>query len=140
MLGRVVEGAARERELAADGAQIDDAAPALAPHARQDELAEADEAEDVGLDLPADLLHRRLLERTLETVAGVVDQHANGAVPAFNGGDGGADGSVVADVERQRPAALRLEIGDRFRTPRGRVHGPALCGERERGRTADAGR
>ena len=83
VLGRVVEAAAREDELPAHRGQVDDLAPALPAHPGQHELAQAHEAEHVGLELVAHLVHRDRLDRAGLAVAGVVDEHADRAVLAL---------------------------------------------------------
>ncbi len=94
----MVEGAAGEAELAADRADVDDPAPALAAHRRQHELGQADGAEDVGLELAADELERDGLDGAGLAVAGVVDQHADRAGVVFDGRNRGSHRGFVGDV------------------------------------------
>jgi hypothetical protein len=119
---------------------VHDLAPALLAHARQDQPGEGQRAEHVGFELGAHALVGDRLDGSRLAVAGVVDQHADRALGRHHGVDRGASRGVVDDIESQRLAALRLQVGKRFRAARGRVHGPAAGGETSGGRGADAGR
>src|SRR3954452_2722474 len=74
VLRRVVEAAAREREVRAHRRDVDDPPVALGAHPGQHELAHPHEPEDVRLELAADLVERDLLVRARLAVAGVVDE------------------------------------------------------------------
>ena len=125
VLARVVVAGAGEGEAPAHRGDVDDLAPALRAHRREHELAHADEAEDVRLELRADLLERDGLDRARLAVAGVVDQHADRAVLLLHGGDGGLHRGLVGDVEGERAAARRLEVREGLGAAGGRVDGPA---------------
>ena len=84
------------------------------------------------------VLHRDALDRARLRVAGVVDQHADGAVLVLDGPDGGLHRRLVGHVERQCPAALRGQIFDRSGAARGRVDLPALGHQLLGGRAPDA--
>ena len=114
VLGRVVEAAAGEREVRAHRADVDDLAAALRAHAGQHELRQAHEAEDVRLELAAHLVDADRLDRARLRVAGVVDEHADGAVLGLDRRDRGRHRRLVGDVERERAAAGGLEVGDRL--------------------------
>ena len=58
VLRRVVGGGAREGEPAVHGADVDDPATAGPAHAREHELAQADEPDDVGPELGAQAVER----------------------------------------------------------------------------------
>ena len=117
VLGRVVDAAAGEDELAAHRADVDDPALAGLAHAGQHELAHPHQAEDVGLELPADAVHRDRLDRAALAVAGVVDQGADRAVGSSTSATALAIELLVGDVERQRlaPAAFRSSIASGLR-------------------------
>ena len=123
-LRAVVDAAAGEHEPAAHRRDVHDLAEALAAHAGQDELAHPQQAEDVRLELAPDLVHRHLLDGPGLAVAGVVDQHADRALRLLDRADGGLHRALVGHVERERLAALRLEVGDRLGPARGRVDRP----------------
>src|SRR6185503_13864297 len=108
--------------------------------ARQAELRQADQAEDVGLELAADLRHRDLLEDALLSVARVVDEGADGTLRALDGLDRGAHRALVADVQRQRLAALQRQPLNRLRLPRRRVDRVSLAREMLGSRAADSRR
>ena len=65
-----------------------------------------DQAEHVGLELPANLVERHRLDGARLAVAGVVDQHADGALGLGHRVDGGAHRGLVGHVEGERLAAL----------------------------------
>jgi hypothetical protein len=69
-------------------------------HRGQHQLDHRDEAEDVGLELTADLGHRGFFERTLQTVAGVVDHDADRALGAHDRFHGSAHRRFIAHVKR----------------------------------------
>ena len=110
------------------------------PHPGQHELAQAHESEHIRLELRPHLLHRHGLDRAGLAVAGVVDERADRAVLSLDRRDGRLHRGLVGDVERQRPAAARLQLGQRLGLPRGRVDGPACGDEPLRGRMADPAR
>ena len=64
-------------------------APADLPHLGEDGTAHAEQAEDVGVELGAHALVRDRLDRTRLAVAGVVDQHADGALGLLDRRHGG---------------------------------------------------
>jgi hypothetical protein len=101
----VVVAAAGEGEPAAHGGDVDDPAPPLPAHPRQHQLAHPHQPEHVGLELPAHLLHRDLLDRPGLAVARVVDEDADGALAPLDLPDGGPHGGLVRHVEREELAA-----------------------------------
>ena len=94
--------------------------PALAPHPRQHELRSRTRPKTLvsncGARRPSDRLDRAGL-----AVAGVVDQRADRAVLGLDRRDRRAHRGLVGDVERQHPAARRLEVGERLGPARRRV-------------------
>ena len=77
MLGGVVEAPAGKRETPTHRADVDDLAPALPAHARQHQLCEAQQAEDVRLELAPGGLRGHGLERAALAVARIVDEHTH---------------------------------------------------------------
>jgi len=65
---------------------------------------------------------------------------ADGAFGRFDFGNGVLHRVFVADVERERLAAGRLEIANRIEAARGRVDVVSGFGETQRGRATDSGR
>ena len=139
VLARVVEPAAGEGQPAAHRGDVDDAARALRPHAGQHELAHAEQAEHVGLELAPGGVHGDRLHRARLAVAGVVDEHAHGALGLLHRGHRGGHGVLVRDVEGERPAALRCERAERLRAARWRRRS-TRGGEAAGGGRADARR
>ena len=140
MLGCVVGTSARERQLAAHRAEVHDPARALPAHARQDQLAHADQPEHVRLELPPHVIEVERLDRTRLAVAGVVDKHSDGALCLLDGGHGRAHRLLVGHIERERAAATVGQIRDRLEPARRRVHPVATRRHELRRGTADARR
>ncbi len=72
--GRGVVGLADVARLADEGAHVDDLAPTLLRHVRQDRVHRVEGAVEVYLDHLVPVLHRELLERAVYVYAGVVDK------------------------------------------------------------------
>ncbi len=135
----MVEAPAGERQAPAHRADVHDLAPALGAHPGQHHLGQRDRAEHVRLELPPHGLQRNLLDRAALRVAGVVDEHADGALGALDLINRGAHRVLVGHVERERAAAGVLQVLDRLQPAGARVDGPAAGGQAARGRLADAG-
>ena len=121
MLGGVVDAAAGKDDLAAHRAEVDDPSRARAAHPGQHQLAHPHQPEDVGLELPADAVHRHRLDRAALAVARVVDQGADRPVLL-------STSATALSIERssvtssaQRLAAALLQVLDRLGVARGRV-------------------
>ena len=138
VLRRVVPAAAREGQLAAHRADVDDPAPAFPPHGRQHELGQAREAEDVRLELPSRLVQRHALDGAAQAVARVVDERTDRTGGALDLRDRALQGLLVGDVELQqacsRPprAPPSTRAGGPSRTPsspsaRAELPSPARC-------------
>jgi hypothetical protein len=121
VLRRVVNAPAREGELAAHRADVDDPPLALAAHPGEDQLAHPDQAEDIGLELTADALDRDGLDRPRLAVAGVVDEGPNRPIGRLDRVDAGLHRGLVGDVACERLAALGLQVLDRLRSAGGRI-------------------
>src|SRR5450631_1536560 len=78
-LGRVIGADGGEGTDAADARYLDDVPGALGPHDRQGGLGDPESAEDIRLQLGADLLLGELLDRAEVPVAGVVDHNLESA-------------------------------------------------------------
>ena len=81
----------------------------------------------------AELVHRDRLHGARLAVAGVVDEHAHGALLPRHLLDGGGHRRLVGHVERERAAAGRLQVGQRLGAARRGVDRPAR-GREVRGR------
>ncbi len=138
VLRRVVPAAAREGQLAAHRADVDDPAPALPPHPRQHELGQAGEAEDVRLELPPRLVERHALDGAAQAVARVVDERTDRAGVALDLRDRALQRALVGDVELQQAAAGVLELRDRLEPAGRRVHRPVRPREPNCRRPPDA--
>ena len=114
--------------------------PRCSAHARQDQLGEPHQAEEVGLELAAYLRHRHLLDRPVQPVAGVVDQRADRPGVSLHGGDGRGHGRLVGHVKRHGGDATAGQIGERVHPPGGRVHAQPGMVQADRGGAADPGR
>ena len=77
-------------------------------------LADPEQPEDVGLELPADILGGDGLDRSRLGVAGVVDQHADSALLGADALDRGLHRLLAGDVQRERVAAELAEVLDRL--------------------------
>ena len=139
VLGRVVDAAAREREAPAHRRDVHDLAPALLAHLRQHQTAHRQQAEHVGVELGANALVGDRLDRARLAVAGVVDEHADRTLGRLDRLHRGPPRPLVDDVERERPAALGLQLGERLRPPRGCVDRPTRVRQVCRGRGTDPG-
>jgi hypothetical protein len=84
-------------------------AAAASAHAGQHGLDHRDRAEDVGRELALKVVHRRLFEHPLVSVAGVVDEDVHRAGRRLGAGDGVRDGRVVGHVQPQRVRASGRE-------------------------------
>ncbi len=103
--GRVI-ARAREAAEARHRGDVDDVAAPLPAHHGQHGARHGEEAEDVGLELGADLLRHALLDGGQVAVAGVVHQHVDAAERPHRGLHAGLDLVVVDHVERQRERAV----------------------------------
>jgi hypothetical protein len=93
---------------------FDDVAGVTAAHVRQDRLDHRHGAEHVDRELGPDLIEARLLDRALEAVAGIVDQHVDPAGLAQRVLDALAHARFVRDVEQDAegsPWGELLELG-----------------------------
>src|SRR5436190_2072219 len=99
MLGGMIETATWKGEFAAHRAEVDDFAPLLAAHAWQDELGQSSQPEDIRLELAAYLFHRYFFNWPLLAIAGIVDEHADGAFALFDRCAGSTHRGLVADIE-----------------------------------------
>jgi hypothetical protein len=140
MLGRVIEAAPREGELAAHRADVHDLSPSLVAHSGQHQLRQPHEAEHVRVELAAHLLGRDLLDRAALAVAGIVDEHAHGSLGVLDAPNRASHRLFVADVQRHYFAAVPPQAFDRLGPARGRVDLPAALGEALGGRCADSRR
>jgi hypothetical protein len=106
----VVPAEAGVRDLAAFGRDLQHTAPTLRPQVRQHRAHHLDRADDVGVDLMADLRIGQLLGRTEEPVAGVVHDHVNAA----HAGDGVVDHAAhrvdVGEVQRRDMQAVTVQL------------------------------
>ena len=94
----------------------------LAAHAGQHQLAHADQPEHVRLELPTDVVHVERLDGTRLAVAGVVDEHTDGALGLLDRGHGRAHRLLVGHVEGERAAPSLGQVGDRLQPARRRIH------------------
>ena len=78
-------------------------------HVRQHGLDQRGGAEDVHFELMAQLVQRGFFEDAFMAVAGVVDQHVDGADVAFDVGDECIDGAGIGDVQQAAEGAARRE-------------------------------
>ena len=126
----VVGADERERRDPADRGDLQDVAAALLPQERQRRLGHPHGAEDVGLQLVAELVLGQLLDEPEVPVAGVVDDDVEAAEVLVGLLDGGEVRVPVGDVE------LRAG-GSRRRTSRRGRRGCGCRGRwRRRGRRA----
>jgi hypothetical protein len=89
--------------------------PRRRAHERQHRL-HRDRAEYVHVELPAHCFERRFFHHAFVAVAGVVDQHVDGADARFDLCDDGVDCVEVGHVEHARhgPCVQRLELALRL--------------------------
>src|SRR5258706_2139268 len=76
-------------------------AAAAAPHVGQDSLDDGDAADDIDVELAAQIVHAGLLDGALQAVASVADQHVDRADVLLDAVDQGGDGGVVGDVQQR---------------------------------------
>ena len=111
-LGRLVGahpgGAA---DAATNRGELDEHPEALAAKHRQGRPCDVHNAEEVRLDLGAEVLLAHLLDRGAIGVPGVVHDHVERAERLHRSLHGRSSGSRVGDVERRRPDAIP-EFGD----------------------------
>jgi len=136
----VIGAAAGKGQLSAHRADIDDAAPACPAHAGKDELAHPNQAEDVGLELPADVVKGNRLDRPGLGVSGVVDQHADRPFGLLHSGDGRGHGLLIGDVQGEGSAPFLGEVLQGLGSARGGVDGVAVRDEVGGRRRADPAR
>jgi hypothetical protein len=140
VLGGVIGAATGERQPAAHRSDVHDAPLPGAAHAGQHELRQAQQAEHVGVELPAQGVDRHFLERSRLAEPGVVDQRAHAAMVPFDDGHRASHRIFIGHVERQRPGAGLPQGVEHVGTPRGGVDGPARVRQPRRNRRADSGR
>ena len=114
--------------------------PALfAAEMRRDRLDAGDEAEDVDVELAADLLRRTRLDRAEGAVAGIVEPHVDPPEGLDRLGDRGLRTRRVLHVERDKLEPRRLfQVFFRRRVAHRRDDVPTLVDEEPRCRLADA--
>src|SRR6266511_582347 len=83
----------------ADGRELDEMAGALRVQDRQGGLGDVDDAEEVGLDLRAEVVVGVVLDGCGVRVAGVVDHHVQSSERVDGGLDGRTRGRWVGDVQ-----------------------------------------
>jgi hypothetical protein len=113
VLRRRIRTEKRQRAPAGDRADVDDA-PLRTAQLRQEGLRDRELADQVHLELPAELVERQELERHRDGDAGVVDETVNGVVaePLRRRRDRGRVGDVEHD--RLQPLlAQALAVGGR---------------------------
>ncbi|GAA2152719.1 hypothetical protein GCM10010403_19650 [Glycomyces rutgersensis] len=140
VLGRVVPGAERQGDHAADRGDVHDRAPALLSHVRQDELHEPGRGDHVHLEQVAGLGQRHLLDRAVDHRARVVDQHVDAPLLFDDGGDGAVEPVAVPGVHRERVPAGGDEAAHLVHAPRGAVDDVPGAQQVEGDGVADAGR
>jgi hypothetical protein len=136
VLGRCIGAEKRERAAPGDRADVHDAA-ASGPQVGQERLRDRDLADQVHLELMAQLLQRQELERHRDCDPGVVDEALQRAFAELSTAAAIDAGSVTSSVTGSMPPADRaqaLGVG-RERTPD--EHVPARAGEPQRARLSD---
>ena len=117
-LGRAVDAEAGTGAVSADGGDVEDAAGAPGTHVGQHSAGHGEQAEHVGSVDRLDLLRRRLLDRSDQTEAGIVEQDVDGAEALHGAGRGRMSLRFVGDVElygqQARVVAQRLGHGGRI--------------------------
>jgi hypothetical protein len=109
-------------------------AAALLAQRRQRGLGHVDPAEQVGLDLGAEVVAGDVLDGGEVGVAGVVDDHVEPSEPVDGRSHRRLGGREVGDVERERVDAIAVtgfEVVELLRLARGRKH---LVARRQRRR------
>jgi len=86
---------------------LDDVARTLPAHDRKDGLSEPHDAEEVRLDLGAEIVGINVFDGSHVGVPGVVDQNVEATPPMDRGIDGRADLIVVRDIERDNGQVFR---------------------------------
>src|SRR6185437_13777891 len=148
-LGRLVGGQAGGGEPPADGRDLDDVAAALGAQHGQRGLGDVHDAEQVGVDLCAEVVERDVLDRREVGVAGIVDHDVDPAERLDACLHRGRGGCGVGDVEGDREDPVPVAVGQvgqadgvaggRDQRVPGREHGlgdlaakaPAAPGEKE---------
>jgi len=139
VFGGVIDRSAGEDQPAAHRRDVDDPSGALGAHRGQDELAEPQQPEDVGLELAAHVVQVEGLGGSGLGVPGVVDERIDAADLAVHPVDGRLHGCLVRHVEGEGPTALGHERVECLGAACGGVDGPAVGGEARRSGLADAG-
>jgi hypothetical protein len=101
---------AARAEAPAHRRELDDVAAALPAHQRDRGLGHDDRAEQVGLDLPAEVVQRGVLHRIDVAVARVVDQHVEPAERLSGEPHGGVCCVRVGDVQRGQPHRVAVAL------------------------------
>ncbi|MDQ1133964.1 hypothetical protein QE386_002559 [Pseudoxanthomonas winnipegensis] len=120
-------------------------APARA-HVRKDRLDHRHGAEHVDLELPAQLLQRRLFQHAFVAIAGIVDQHIDRAELGLDALDDRRDRHGVGDVQHAGDGAARRQGFERVgrlraahRADHAMAGGQRRLGERAAEAAADTG-
>ena len=140
-LAAVVGGNAGEGHEPAHRADVEDVAGAAAAQIGQGRLHHGDGAEDVHLELLTEIIECRFFKRTLETIAGIVDEHFDAAELFFGFFDAAMDRGLVGDVEQDAERAARrklFELGFVRVLTHGAGDFAALFEDQFRQRTAEA--
>ncbi|MNS73536.1 hypothetical protein D3C72_1069790 [compost metagenome] len=108
-LAAAVPGDARQGDEAAHGGDVEDVAAAARAHVRQHGLDQRGRTEHVHFELMAQFVQRGFFEDAFVAVAGVVDQHVDGADVGFHAGHQCIDGGGIGDVQQAAEGATRRE-------------------------------
>ena len=81
-------------------AAYEDPARSLASHHRDGRLGQVHDAKEIGLELGAEVLNGRVLDRGQVSIAGVVDQHIEPAEHVNGQLDGRDRGTLIGDIQR----------------------------------------
>ena len=84
----------------------------LLAHCGEDRLSHADLADEVGVHLARDFFVRQILDRSVEAVAGVVEQRVDSSEPRQARFDGRVDRGAVGDVALRDLDLLRIDAGE----------------------------
>ncbi len=115
VLAAAVGGDAGEGGQAAHGGDGQDVSAAPCAHERQNGVRGGGGAEDIDVELSAQIGQGRFLEGAFQAVPGVRDQHVDGAHVLLHLADHGEDRFVVGDVEKAGVGTLGVQSGERSR-------------------------
>ncbi|MCY1243752.1 hypothetical protein D9M72_567840 [compost metagenome] len=110
-LGGAVGAGEGRHQHAGDAADVHHQ-PAAPAQQREQRAGQADDGEDVGLELPADVLRAAVQQRAHGAVAGVVDQHVEAPGFHLQACDELGDGRLVVDVQAHAVEAGEVQAGD----------------------------